>query len=394
MISIIGAGPAGITAAETIRKLTDEEITIFSAEKAPPYNPAVLTTYLKTSTQDVFWKGKDVFERLKLDARVGESVRKLETKSNTIHTDRGEYTYEKLIIASGSRLYAPLKGLNYPNIYNFKSITQVEKLKEILGRGKKAIIIGAGFQGTEIALILNELGVDVTLIEATNRIMPDRLDKKTSAFIERVMEEKGVKIVFNKPGKEFEGNGICRAVITEDGEVFEGDFFIAATGMIPNIEFCRGEIETRKGIIVDDFMRTSAENIFACGDVCETKNRITGERRIFANFWNAVRQGKVAALNLLGFEVKYEGSDVINSLKKLGFHFVIAGELKGDYEEIQAKGNYWRFYIEEGRLKGYILIGDVSNAGLLFRLMISGHDISRFLGRLHRLREHEVPGFN
>ncbi len=393
MIAIIGAGPAGITAAEAIRKFTDEEITIFSAEKAPPYNPVVLTTYLKTSTPDVFWKGKDVFDRLKLDGRVGESVRKLETKASIIHTDKGEYTYEKLIIASGSRLYAPLKGLDYPNIYNFKSITQVEKLKEIIERVKKAVIIGAGFQGTEIALTLSELGVDVTLIEATDRIMPDTFDKKTSAFIEGVMEDKGVKIVFNKPGKKFEGNGICRAVITEDGEVFEGDFFIAATGMIPNIEFCKGEIETRKGIIVDDFMRTSAENIFACGDVCETKNRITGERRIFANFWNAVRQGKVAALNLLGFEVKYEGSDVINSLKKLGFHFVIAGELKGDYLEIEEKGNYYRFYVNDGRLNGYILVGDVSNAGLLFRLMTSRHDVSKLADRLHRLKDYEVFGF-
>jgi NAD(P)H-nitrite reductase large subunit len=393
MIAIIGAGPAGITAAETIRKFSEEKITIFSAEKAPPYNPAVLTTYLETSTEDVFWKGKDIFERLKLDARVGEAVKKIETDKSIIQTDKGEYAYEKLIIASGSRLYAPIKGLNYPNIYNFKSIMQVERLKESVRKGQKAVVIGAGFQGTEIALALNEMGVDVTLIEATNRIMPDRLDKKTSAFIEEVMEERGVKVVFNKPGKEFEGDGICRAVVAEDGEVFEGDFFITATGMSPNVDFCRGEVEVEKGIIVDDFMRTSAENVFACGDVCETKNRISGERGIFANLWNAVRQGRIAALNLLGFEVKYDGSDVVNSLKKLGFHFVIAGELKGDYLEIEERGNYYRFYVKDGMLDGYVLVGDISNAGLLFRLMTSRQDVSKLADRLHRLKDYEVFGF-
>jgi NAD(P)H-nitrite reductase large subunit len=393
MIAIIGAGPAGIVAAETIRKFSEEEITIFSAEKAPPYNPAVLTTYLKTSTEDVFWKGKDVLERLKLDARVGEAVKKLEIKESVIHTDKGEYAYEKLIIASGSRLYTPLKGLNYPNIYNFKSIMQVERLKKSVKKGQKAVVIGAGFQGTEISLALSEMGVDVTLIEATDRIMPDRLDKKTSAFIEEVMEERGVKVVFNKPGKEFEGNGLCRAVIAEDGEVFEGDFFVAATGMSPNVDFCRGEIEVEKGIIVDDFMRTSAENIFACGDVCETKNRISGERGIYANFWNAVRQGRIAALNLLGFEVKYDGSDAVNSLKKLGFHLIIAGELRGDYSEIEERENYYRFYVKDGKLNGYVLVGDISNAGLLFRLMISRYDVSKLADKLHRLKDCEVFGF-
>ncbi len=390
MIAIIGAGPAGVTAAETLRNLTDLPITIFSSESHPPYNPAALTTYLKTGGDEVFWKGKDVLERLNVDARLGEKVERLDVKNRRIITGKGEYAFDRLVIASGSRLYAPLKGLHLPNVYNFKSLTQVQSLRSQIREGKKAVVVGGGFQGTEIALTLREVGLEVTLIEATDRIMPDRLDKKASRFIEEVLENKGIEVAFNSFGVEFAGDGssgVCRAVITKDGDEFAGDVFIAATGMTPNIDFCREELETSKGIIVNEYMETSQSGIYACGDVCETRSRITGERGIFANYWNAVRQGRAAALNLLGYRTPYDGSDVINSLKKLGFHFIVAGDVSGGYEEVEERGNYWRFYVRNGRLVGYIIVGDISNAGLFYRLMVSGQEIGGFAGRLHKLRD-------
>ena len=388
MIAIIGAGPAGITVAETLRNQTDLPITIFSSETHPPYNPAVLTTYLKTGGDEVYWKGRDILDKLNVDARLGERVERLDVRNKRIITGKGEYEFDKAVIASGSRLYAPLKGLHLSNVYNFKSLTQVQKLRSQIRKGKKAVIVGAGFQGTEIALSLREMGLEVTLIEAMDRIMPDRLDKKASRFVEDVLESRGIELVFNTFGVEFAGNGaICKAVITRDGGEFTGDIFVAATGVAPNVDFCE-ELETSKGIIVDEYMETSQKGIYACGDVCETRNRITGERGIFPNYWNAVRQGRVAALNLLGYKVPYDGSDVINSLKKLGFHFIVAGDVSGtEYEEVEEKSNYWRFYIRGGRLVGYIIVGDISNAGLLYRLMVSGQEIGKFTGQLHNLRD-------
>ena len=389
MIGIIGAGPAGITAAETLRSHTDSPITIFSSESHPPYNPAALTTYLKTGGDEVFWKGKDVLERLGVDARLGERVERLDVKNRRIITEKGEYVFDRLVIASGSRLYAPLKGLDLPNVYNFKSLSQVQNLRSRVGKGKKAVVVGGGFQGTEIALTLREIGVEVTLLEATDRIMPDRLDKKASEFIEDVLVSRGIEVVFNSIGVEFaadSSSGECKAVITRDGNEFTGDVFIAATGMTPNIDFCREELETSRGIVVNEYMETSQKGIYACGDVCETRNRVTGERGIFANYWNAVRQGRIAALNLLGHRIPYDGSDVINSLKKLGFHFIVAGDVSGEYQEVEEGGNYWRFYIRSGRLVGYMIVGDISNAGLLYRMMVSGQEVGRFQ-HLHRLRD-------
>lgn len=389
MIGIIGAGPAGVTAAEVLRAHSASEITIFSSEEVPPYNPAVLTTYLTTGGDEVFWKGRDVLERLGVEAKLGERVERLDAGGMRVITDKDEYEFEKIIVASGSRLYAPLKGLELPNVYNFKSFSQVERLRSELEGVKKAVVVGAGFQGTEISLALSEVGVEVTLIEATDRIMPDRLDKKASKFIEEAMEERGVELVFNKLGREFVGKGRCEAVLTEDGEEFRGDVFVAATGVTPNVDFCRGELEVSKGVIVNDFMETSRSNIYACGDVCESRNRISGERGVFANYVNAVRQARVAALNVLGYRVKYDGADVINSLKKLGFHFIVAGEVKGSYEEFQEGENYWRFYVRDGRLVGYIVVGDVSNAGLYYRLMTSGESVEK-LKPLHGLRDSDL----
>ncbi|ADC66666.1 FAD-dependent pyridine nucleotide-disulphide oxidoreductase [Ferroglobus placidus DSM 10642] len=399
MIAIVGAGPAGISAAETLRRKTNLPITIFSAEKCPPYNPAVLTTYLKTGGDEIFWKGKDVFERLNVDARIGEKVEKLDAKRKKITTEIGDYEFEKIIVASGSRLYAPLKGLDLPNVYNFKSLTQVRELRSKIVRGecKKAVVVGGGFQGTEIALTLREIGIDVTLLEATDRIMPERLDKKASKFVEKVLEDKGVELVFNSFGTEFaaDSSGVCKAVVTENGEEFPGDVFVAATGMIPNVDFCKEELDTAKGIVVNEFMETSQKDIYACGDVCETKNRVTGERGVFANYWNAVRQGKIAALNALGYKIPYEGSDVINSLKKLGFHFIVAGDVSGNnYQEVEDRGNYWRFYVKNGRLVGYIIVGDISNAGIFYRIMVSGFDIGRFGKPLFTLKDSDFASFS
>ena len=391
MIGIIGAGPAGLTAAEVLSACSRSEVTVFSSEATPPYNPALLTTYLTTGSEEVFWKGRDVLERLGVKARLGERVKRLDAGRRKVITERGEYEFERIIVASGSRLHAPLKGAGFPNVYDFKSLSQVKRLRAELNGAKRAVVVGAGFQGTEISLALNELGVEVTLLEATDRMLPERLDKKASRFIEEVMEKRGIELVFNKVVAEFCGGKVCEAVLTEEGEEFRGDVFIAATGITPNVDFCAGELEIAKGIIVNEYMETSREGIYACGDVCETRNRISGERGVFGNYVNALRQARVAALNALGRRVKYDGSDVMNSLKKLGFHFIVAGEVKGDYEEFQEGGNYWRFYVREGRLVGYIVIGDISNAGLYYRLMTCGENIERFRP-LHELKDPNLAG--
>ena len=144
------------------------------------------------------------------------------------------------------------------------------------------------------------------------------------------------------------------------------------TGVKPNIEFLEGSaVETEWGVVVDDYLLTNIPDIYAAGDVAEAKDRITGERYVHSIFPNAVAQGQVAAYNLLGFNVPYEGADSMNSLKHLALPILAVGAMEGDEVLRVRRGDALRkVYLKDDRIVGFRLAGDVSGAGILRSLMI------------------------
>ena len=387
-VVIVGAGPAGVTAAETLREHDREaEIVMLSAEPYPPYSPPAMVDHFLTGSKLHLWRGEDWPERMGVDYRSGAAVAAVEPEEHRVRTvDREAIEFDRLVIATGSRLYAPLEGADLPGIYNFKSLSAAEELIGRIqsGKARSALIVGAGFIGMEIALLLRKLGVRVTQVEMLDQVMPGMLDAETASFALQAMRERGVQVRLNTEANAFVGKRRATGVLLKSGETLKADLYIAATGVKPNVEPLKGSgIGCEWGITVDDHLRTSHPDVYAAGDAVETPDRLTGERYVHAIFPNAVAQGTVVGLNLAGVDVSYEGADRMNSLKHLDLPIMAVGLKEGDeILRTRQNGNLRTLYLKEHRLVGFQMVGDIGAAGVLRTLMIRGQDLRPLKHRL------------
>jgi nitrite reductase (NADH) large subunit len=389
---IIGAGPAGVSFTETLRQYDAQtSITMLSSEPYPPYAPPAMIEYFQTGQKAHFWKGEDFPERLALDYRPKTEVVAMLPEDHTVRLADGEMiSYDKAVIATGSRLYAPVEGAELPGIYNFKSLSAAEALVQKVreGEAKTALIVGAGFIGVEIALLLSELGLEVTQIEMEDRVMPRMLDVETSGIVVDVMHERGIDVQLNTKATMFSGKVQAEAVELESGKSLAADLLVAATGVKPNIEFLEGSgVKTGWGVTVDELLCTNLPDIYAAGDVAETFDRLSGEQYVHAIFPNAVEQGKVVAHNLLGENLPYEGAESMNSLKHLGLPLIAAGLMVGEELRVKRGKALRKVYLQDDRIVGYRLAGDLSSAGIFRTLMNKRVNVNGFKSRLLK------PGF-
>jgi nitrite reductase (NADH) large subunit len=387
-IVIIGAGPAGVSVVETLRAHDQgDEIVMFSAEPSRPYSPPAMADHFLTGSKAHLWRDSDWLEQMALDYRKGVVVIGLQPDAHRLELGDGNtLDYDRLVIATGSRLYAPVDGSDMPGIHNFKSLSAAESIVEQVksGKAKTAVIVGGGFIGMEIALLLRELDVAVTQVEMLDQVMSTMLDKDTAAVALDLMRQRGVDVRLNTKAEAFLGNGSAEAVRLDSGEVLKGDILIAATGVKPNLEFLGDSgIEHKWGLRVDDHLRTNLPDVYAAGDVVEVPDRLTGETYVHAIFPNATEQGRVVGLNLAGYETQYEGGERMNSLKHLGLPIMAVGLKAGD-EILQDKrnGDLRTIYLKENRLVGFQLVGDIRAAGVLRTLMLQGNDVRPLKGHL------------
>lgn len=385
---ILGAGPAGLTATKSLHALApsrdiDPEITIVSAEPFPPYSPPAMADYFVTGNEkSLYWQGTNACEALGATYRSGVAVKGLDPKRQRVAlADGSTLDYDRLLIATGSRLYAPLKGHDRPGVNNFKSLTAARALVEHAKKGEvtSALVVGAGFIGVEVAILLNALGLDVTLIERY-RIMPGLLDDEMAELVLADLRQRGITVFENTEAARFKGRKRVRGVKLADGRSLYADACIAATGIKPNVEYLDGSgLDIDWGIRVDNRMRTNLENVWAAGDIAETFDRETGERYVHAIWPNARMQGEVVARDMLGFETQYAGAERMNSMKHLGLPIMAVGSMQGErILTSRDSGNLRKIYLTDNRITGFRLAGDIRGAGTYRALMLRGTDVARF----------------
>jgi len=387
---VIGTGPAGITAAETLRRLDPAgTVVALSAEPFAPYSPpAMADHYLTGRDETLYWKGRDVAARLGIDERREAQVVQIDTDNREVVLADGQRVgFEGLVVASGSRLHAPLEGADLPGVLDFKSLRTADELVGRVRRGEAttALIVGNGFIGVELSLLLADLGVDVTLIGRRKWIMPRVLDPLTSTVAEAALVGHGVSLRLGVQAEAFVGSPSVSGVRLADGDVLSADLIVAATGVKPHTEFITGSgIASDWGIHVDDHLQTSVPGIVAAGDVAEAADWLTGERYVHAIFPNAVTQAPIAAANLLGGTVRYEGAEAMNSLKHLGVPIVAMGTIDGPDEVLrwQQGGDLRSVYLRDGCIIGAQLAGDIRAAGVYRALMMRRSPVARFGQRL------------
>jgi nitrite reductase (NADH) large subunit len=333
--------------------------------------------FLTGRTTSLYWKGQDVLERLGVTLhraachRVDPAAKRVEL------TTGASVPYDRLVVTTGSRLHTELPGVELAGVENFKSLRAATDLVERARRGEvtSALIVGAGFIGVEVALVLSDLGLDVTMI-SRRWVMPRGLDPETGDFVLDHLQARGVEVRMYQPAEAFEGETAVEAVRLAGGERLRADVYVAATGVKPNVECLAGSgLAMDWGVIVDDDLSTSAPDVYAAGDVAETRDRLTGERYVHAIFPNAVNQGRVVAEHLLGLDTVYEGAEAMNSLRHLGVPVVAAGIPRGEELRMREDGALRKLFIDDGQITGFQLAGNIRGAGVYRRLMLSHADV-------------------
>lgn len=385
---IVGAGPAGVTAAETLRaRDPGAEIVVLSAEPYPPYSPPAMVDHFLTGSSLHLWRGQSWPQDIGVEYRSGAQVTAVEPEDRSLLLAEGDpLPYDQLVVATGSRLYAPLEGADLPGLYNFKSLSAAESLiqKVKAGKARRALIVGAGFIGLEIALLLRELGVEVTLVEMMDQVMPRMLDQDTASLALQILRERGVDVRLNHKAVAFDGKRKVTGVKIEGEKSLRADLYIAATGVKPNVELLEGSgIQVKWGVPVDDRLRTNLPDVYAAGDIAEAADRLTGEPFVHAIFPNAIEQGRIVGLNLAGIDAVYEGADRMNSLKHLDVPIMAVGLKEGD-EVLQSRhdGSLRTIYLAEDRIVGFQLLGDLHPAGVYRTLMNRKESVRRLKDQL------------
>jgi len=311
-IIIIGAGQAAAQAVQSLRaEGYTGAIRLIGDE---PYAP-----YQRPPLSKKFLAGEIEYDRLLLkpesfykDANTltmwGTRVTEIDRKGKRVALNDGQsFGYEKLLIATGTRVREiNVPGFDLEGVHYLRSIDDVLGLQSALIPGAKAVIVGGGYIGLEVAAVARKRGLEVTVLETADRVMARVVDPTVSRFYERIHAEEGVKIRTGVTVSGFDGKGRIEAVTSADGERFPCDFALVGIGVIPNVELAlEAGLKVENGIVVDELTRTSDPDICAAGDCTNHPNDIYGHRLRLESVHNAIEQGKTAAALMAGKEKPY-----------------------------------------------------------------------------------------
>jgi NADPH-dependent 2,4-dienoyl-CoA reductase/sulfur reductase-like enzyme len=352
---IIGNGPTGLVAAETLRRLQpDAEIALIGDEKEPPYSRMAIPYFLQGNIGEAgthLRKTHDHYAKQGIHLIEGR-VAKVDPKAKQIEFASGDrLPYDRLLIATGSRpVMPPVPGIDLPNVHTCWTLEDARAIAAKAKPGSRVLQLGAGFIGCIIMEALAARGVTLTVVEMGDRMVPRMMTPTAGAMIKQWVEGKGVavhcntgvtridagsdkgllgKIVDAVTGGGAPAGGSLKVSLST-GASLEADLVICAAGVRPNIEFLAGSgISMERGIRVDNAMRTSVADIYAAGDVTEALGFHTGQPELNAIQPNAVDQARIAAHNMAGGSALSGGSLAINVLDTLGLISTSFGQWQG-----------------------------------------------------------------
>lgn len=389
---LIGAGPASVRAAETLRKADANcSITMIGQEKESPYSRMALPYYLSGMIQDTgthLRKTAGHFDDLNINHVIAR-VEKVETKSHQVVIDSGDvFEYDKLMIATGSRpANCPFPGSETDGVVNCWTLADGRRILDSIKPGSKVALLGAGFVASIIIEAMLKKGVNLTVMLGRTGFMVSRMmDETAGKMIQSWCEAKGVEMILPSSIKSIEPGP---ALKRNDDSLTEYDLIIVATGVYSNIEFLEGSgIETDNGILVDAGLHTSVEDVFAAGDVAQGPDFSTGGNSVHAIQPTAVDHGRIAAVNMMGGNSTYKGSLSMNVLDTSGLVSTSFGSWGGveggDSAVLLDKDNYKyiRLNFKDDLLVGAITVGRTDFIGVMRGLIQSEIPLGEWKERL------------
>lgn len=302
---IIGAGQAGAQAAISLRQFGyDGEIHLIGEEPAPPYQrPPLSKAYLKGSLdrERLFIKPETFYAEKDISLHMSKRVASVNSEAQSVElSDGSELTYTSLVFATGSRpRKLPVPGSDLDNVLDLRTLSDVDSLKPLVGTGKSAVIIGAGYIGLEAAAVMIELGMNVTVIELAPRVLARVTSPIMSDFYHGLHTKNGVDIRLETSVSAINGTTAVESVTLNTGETLAADIVLAGIGILPNEEIASsGGIDCENGILVNEQAMTSVPNVYAIGDCARRPLVHYGRVSRLESVHNAIEQGKIAAAHI------------------------------------------------------------------------------------------------
>jgi NADPH-dependent 2,4-dienoyl-CoA reductase/sulfur reductase-like enzyme len=392
---IVGNGPAGVIAAETIRKQRPgDAIVVIGDEAEPPYSRMAIPYLLMGRIEEpgtYLRKDRAHFAEQRIEMRAGRATA-VDVEARCVRLDDGTVLpFDRLLIAAGARpVRPPLRGLDLPGVHPCWTLADARKIMALAKQGARVLQMGAGFIGCIIMEALAARGVHLTVVEMADRMVPRMMGPGAGGMIRRWVESKGITV---RTSTRVEGihPGEPLAVRLSNGEQLAVDLVISATGVQPNIGFLENSgILCLQGVLTNEHLQTNVEGIYAAGDCAEAFDAVTGKTIVSAIQPNAADQAYCAAMNMAGKETQLRGVTQINVLDTLGLVSTSFGRwegvARGEHAELsdEAKFRYIRLEFEDDVLIGSNTVGITDHIGVLRGLTQSRTRLGAWKDRLLR----------
>ena len=393
---IAGNSVAAVAAIEAIRRRDDKgEIYLISPEPRTAYCRPLITYCLAGQVpaerlpyrQEGFYRAKGVRILYK------KALEGLEPEKGRVLLTGGEkLEYDRLLLAIGANPFMPpIEGLEGPGVYPFTTMDHLKAVESALEDWREVVVVGAGMIGMKTAEALHLRGMKVTVVELLDRVLPLVLDKTSSLWAQKELEKHGVTCILNDSvvAIERDGKGRVQGVTLKSGTRIPAQGVIMAVGVRPNVgPLAHSGLRINKGLVVDDRLETNVEHVYAAGDVVEAYDLILGTKRPIQLWPLAFRQGLIAGTNMAGGRRRYVGGFPINSVGFFNFKVASAGlsamepGVEESFEVLsfvnEKRGIFRKVVLGNNRVMGFLLLNDISRAGIYSGLIWSRMDVSAF----------------
>ena len=365
-IVIVGASLTGASAAATLREEGfDGRVLLVGAEPQLPYDrPPLSKNYLRGGMpfEKTLLRPPEFYRERDIEMRLGTMVVSVDPEKRTLGLHDGErLEFDNLLIATGGRNRRfPIPGLDLPGVYDLRTVADADRIREAMARGGRAVVVGMGFIGAEVAASMRQSGLEVVAVEPFKTPLYRALGEEVGRVVEGLHRDHGVEMILDDAVTAFEGSGKVERVVTRKGRRLECNLAVFGLGIEPATELVAGTaVRVDNGIVVDDQCRTNVPGIFAAGDVANHYHPVCGRQMRVEHWQNGVKQGAAAARSMIGRgqpydEVHWFWSDQFDAnIQYAGFHaawdtIVVRGSLPSR--------KFLAFYLAEGRVESVVAI--------------------------------------
>lgn len=368
---LIGNSAAALAAIDGIRRHDPTgAITVVNREEGPAYSRVALPYYVagEMTLQDLLIRERPDYAANGVTLTENENVVAVDTAGKQVALESGtQLAYDKLLIATGSEtIVPPIQGLDDVPHHYLWTLDDAVGMKQAAEQAATAVVIGGGFIGMLAAEALRKLKIKLTIVEVAPILLPQLLDDAAGALFLKAVRDEGVTVKTDAmvAGLAPAGSGI--RVSLKDGEAFDMDMAVVATGVKPSLHCLQNAaIDVNKGVLVNEYLQSSHADVYAAGDVAETPDFLSDERSIYAIWPTAVEQGRVAGANMAGAGQAYPGSLGMNVVELFNVTLAQLGrfrEAPDDEAKLLSPGDnglYRKIVVgPDGRLAGAVYLGD------------------------------------